>query len=279
MDKIAWRSDLKMLIENHHHHRFFRHGYCFLPTHRLFTPRSYICLSLRKGEKKKFCRDVKNKQSGISCSGDETIGFIEQGNMILVPVVTTPHGHTSPLFNWLSHGHNTELHQIFRDRPDANICEESVRSTKVPHNMLDRANFIWQTTFIAPWNLWRLMQSNGPTHPFRPVLWIDHVDLDSPALTQNQNTQPSPHTRIHPHHPDDDTVSMASVTTASSLSIIMEDKHHSPLPPTPTMGCSTCLKTLLANILVLLEVCHPTLDTYHNRETQPIDSLVTAGDI
>ena len=61
--------------------------------------------------------------------------------MVLVPAATTPHGRTSPLFNRLLYGHNTEPHPIFRDRPNANICEESARSTKVPHNMVGRTSF------------------------------------------------------------------------------------------------------------------------------------------
>ena len=42
--------------------------------------------------------------------------------------------------------YSREPHRIFRDRPNATICEESARSTKVPHNMLGRANFIWRIT-------------------------------------------------------------------------------------------------------------------------------------
>ena len=37
---------------------------------------------------------------------------------------------------------DTEPHGIFGGRPNTNICEESAQSTKVPHNILGRANFI-----------------------------------------------------------------------------------------------------------------------------------------
>ena len=72
------------------------------------------------------------------------MGLIERDKAILVPaaITITPHGHTSPLFSRLLYGHDTKLRWISRDRPNTNICEESARSTKVPHNMLGMTNFI-----------------------------------------------------------------------------------------------------------------------------------------
>ena len=96
-----------------------------------------LFLRLREGEEKKFCRDGKrDKENDISYSGDEIMGIIERDNMVLVPATFTPHGHTGPLFNRLIHGHNTEPLRIFRNRPNANICEDSARSFRVPHDML-----------------------------------------------------------------------------------------------------------------------------------------------
>ena len=134
LDEDVWRSDLKML----------RIDITIVPpTTELKSSISQtarfkeLFLRLREGEEKKFCRDGKrDKENDISYSGDEIMGIIERDNMVLVPATFTPHGHTGPLFNRLIHGHNTEPLRIFRNRPNANICEDSARSFRVPHDML-----------------------------------------------------------------------------------------------------------------------------------------------
>ena len=101
----------------------------------------------REGKKKKFCRDGKtDEQNVISYSGDEIMGLIEQDTMVLVPAVITPHDHTSCLLSRLLYGHGIEPHRIFRDRRNTNICEDSTRNTKVPHNILGETNSIWQAS-------------------------------------------------------------------------------------------------------------------------------------
>ena len=45
---------------------------------------------LREGEKKKFRPDGKtDKESGISYSGDEIMGFVERDTMVLIPAAVT----------------------------------------------------------------------------------------------------------------------------------------------------------------------------------------------
>ena len=109
-----------------------------------------IFLRLKESEKKKFCCDGKvDKQSGISYSGDKIIGLIERCNMKLVPTAITPHGHTSLLFITLLYEHDTEPHRLFRDRPNANICEASARSTRVSHNILGKETLYGELPILA----------------------------------------------------------------------------------------------------------------------------------
>ena len=49
-------------------------------------------------------------------------------------------------FNRLMYGHDTEPHQTFENRPNANICEDSTQSSRVPHDILGRSNHIWRTS-------------------------------------------------------------------------------------------------------------------------------------
>ena len=77
-----------------------------------------------------------DKENVISYSGDDIVGLIERDNVVLIPAAFSPHGHTGPLFNRLIYGHGTEPHRIFTNRPNANICEGSARSSRVPHDIL-----------------------------------------------------------------------------------------------------------------------------------------------
>ena len=109
-----------------------------------------LFLRLKEGQKKKFCCDGKiDKQSGISYSSDKIIGLIERGSMVLVPAAITPHGHTSLLFITLLYEHDTEPHRLFRDRPNANICEASARSTRVSHNILGKETLYGELPILA----------------------------------------------------------------------------------------------------------------------------------
>ena len=118
------------------------------------------------------------------------MGLIERSNVVLVPATVTPHGHTSPLFNRLLYGHHTGSHQVFRNRPNTNICEESVQSTKVPPAMLGRANFvIWQTTHPKEFFGGSTKQWTHIPITTSPLGWSWHSDL--PAST--------PMTTLSPH--------------------------------------------------------------------------------
>ena len=64
----------------------------------------------------------------------------EGESMILIPASITPHCHTGALFDELLYGHDTESHDLFKDRSNDQICDNLSRSTHVPKNTLDRAN-------------------------------------------------------------------------------------------------------------------------------------------
>ena len=171
------------------------------------------------------------------------MGLIERSNVVLVPATVTPHGHTSPLFNRLLYGHHTDSHQVFRNRPNANICEESVQSTKVPHAMLGRANFvIWQTTHPKEFFGGSYKAMNPHTHYNQSFGLI--MTLRSTRINPDDHT-------ISPRH-----LSLQLSPCSSSWKTNLLSRYHT----TPPMGCPTCPKTLLTNMLVLLEVYHPTRD-------------------
>ena len=116
-----------------------------------------------RGEKKKFCHDGKtDKENGISYSGDESMGLIERDNIVLIPDVVTPHGHTGPLSNRFLYEHDAEPRQIFKNRPNANTCEDSARSSNISHNMLG-ANHIWRASHPHEFYGRSCLQNNGST--------------------------------------------------------------------------------------------------------------------
>jgi hypothetical protein len=213
LDKDAWRSDLKMLGLD----------ITMVPPAKELTSSSSnsqtarskeLYMRLREGEKKKFCRDSKtDKQTGIAYSGDEIMRLMERDNLALIPVAITPHGHTSPLFNRLLYGHDTEPHTTFKDKPYANMCEESARSTKVPHNMLGRANFIWRTAHPQEFYGGSYKARDPRTHFDQSLGLIMSTSIASHLLRAHKRVRTLQPTRINP---DDDTVSTTSVTTASS---------------------------------------------------------------
>ena len=145
LDEDAWRSDWNMLEIYITIVPPQQNSLLLLPYPRLLASKNY-CLRLREEEKKKFCRDGKtDKHSGIFiCSGDEIMGRIERDNVVLIPTAATLHGHNSPLFNRLLYRHDTETHRVFKDRPNANICEDLERSTRTPHAILEWVNSIWR---------------------------------------------------------------------------------------------------------------------------------------
>ena len=125
-----------------------------------------LFLHLREGEKKKFCHDGKtDKETGISYSSDEIMGLIERDNMVLIPAAFSPHDHTGLLFNRLMYGHDTEPRQTFKNKPNANTCEDSARSSRVPHDICIRKGKPRLEGITSSRILWRILQVNGPTHP------------------------------------------------------------------------------------------------------------------
>ena len=144
LDKYAWRTNLKMIEID----------ITIVPPATTFNsaPSQAACskellFCLREGKKKMFCHKGKtDKESGISYNGDEIMSLIGRNNMILIPASITPHGHTGPLLNRFLYDHNTTPHNMYKNRPNDQRCEESARSTKAPHDILGRANQIWRNT-------------------------------------------------------------------------------------------------------------------------------------
>ena len=200
--------------------------------------------------------------------------LMERDNLALIPVAVTPHGHTSPLFNRLLYGNDTELHKTFRDRPNANICEESARSTKVPHNMLGRANFIWRTTHTQEFFRGSHKAMDPRTHFNQSFGLIMSTSIASHLLRAHKRVRTLQPIRTNP---DNDTVSTTSVTTASSSPTITEQEPRSPVTHNATKGPHNLSQDTLGEH-VASPSSPPSHAQHHKRDTQPIDFLMTAGD-
>ena len=200
--------------------------------------------------------------------------LIERDNMVLVPAAITPHDHTSPLFNRLLYGNDTEPHKTFRDRPNANMCEESARSTKVPHNMLGRANFIWRTTHPQEFFGGSYKAMDPRTHFDQSFGLIMSTSIASHLLRAHKRVRTLQPIRTNP---DDDTVSTTSVTTTSSSPTIMEQEPRSPVTHNTTKGLHNLSQDTLEEHFDSPGSL-PSQAQHHKRDTQPMDFLVTAGD-
>ena len=146
IDEEVWRTYRLGDVRNKHHYTAARNRTFLFSLLLPCFSITGIVLASAKREEEVYREDETDKEKGISYSGDEIMSFIERDNIVLIQAAVTPHGQTSPLFSRLLYlyGHGTESH--FRDRPNANICKASARSTKVPHNILGRANHIWTAT-------------------------------------------------------------------------------------------------------------------------------------
>ena len=269
LDEDAWRSDLKMLGLD----------ITMVPpakeltssTSNSQTARSKeLYMRLREGEKKKFCRDGKtDKRTGVTYSGEEIMHLMERDNLALIPVAVTPHGHTSPLFNRLLYGHDTEPHTTFKNKPCANTCEESARSTKVPHNMLGRANYIWRTTHPQEFYGGSYKAMDPRTHFDQTLGLIMSTSITSHLLRAHKRVRTLQPTRMTP---DDDTVSTTSVTTATTSPTHTEQE-----PRSTTEGQHNPSQDTLGEHFPSPSN-PPSYAQHHKRDTQPMDFLVTTGE-
>ena len=113
-------------------------------------------LRLRHGEKMKFARarGSTNPFTKQSFSADQIIGEIVNNNNSFVPIAIGPHGEIGSLFRRFLQGDNAlELPSFNQDRPNAKIAAERAISSRMPYNILDKANKNWMTsnnnTFFA----------------------------------------------------------------------------------------------------------------------------------
>ena len=169
---------------------------------------------------------------------------------------------------------DTEPHKTFRDRPNANICEESGRSTNVPHNMLGRTNFIWRTTHPQEFFGGSHKAMDPRTHFDQSFGLIMSTSIASHLFRAHKRVR-----TLQPicTNPDDDTVSTTSVTTASSSPTITEHEPRSPVAHNATDGLHNLSQDTLGEHFGSPGGL-PSHAQHHNRDTQPMDFLVTAGD-
>ena len=66
--------------------------------------------------------------------------------MALVLAAVTQYGHTEHLFNRFLYGSDVDPHSTFKNKPHAQECERTARSTSVLHGILPRANHVWRLT-------------------------------------------------------------------------------------------------------------------------------------
>ena len=106
------------------------------------------------------------------------MGLIERDNMVLIPVSITPHGHAGPLFIKFFYGHGKEPHDpVFRDRPNGQISEESVRFANVysPQDLGQSKPYVKDQS--ASRVLWRLSQGHGSTYSLWSIPQLDNIGI------------------------------------------------------------------------------------------------------
>ena len=182
------------------------------------------------------------------------MGLIERVNMVLISAAVTPHSHTSPLFNRLLYGHDTEPHRIFKDGPNATICEDSAQNTRVPHDMSGRAKSIWRASHPREFYGDPYKTLDSRTHFNQSFGLIMPTTIASHLIRVHIRVRTVQTTRTNF---DDDTTSTASGTTTASLPIIMEEQPLSPSPNNTNDGPLNFPKTLLVNTFVVPKVWYP----------------------
>ena len=174
----------------------------------------------------KFSRHGKtDKENGISYSGDEIMGLIERDNMALTPASFSPHSHTGLLLNRLMHGHDTKLHRTFKNRPNTNTCEDSARSSRVPHDTLGRANYVWRTSHPHEFYGGSYKSMDLRTHFDQSLGLVMSTAISSHLLRAHKRIRTARTVRTSL---DDDTALTASASATTFAPIATEER-----PPPP----------------------------------------------
>ena len=154
--------------------------------------------------------------------------MMTRDNMVLIPTAITPHGHTSPLFNRFMYGDDTKPHPTFKDRPNANICDERARNSKVPHDILGRANYIWRTKHPKEFYGGSYKAMNPRTHFDQSFRLVISTSIASHLLKAHKRVCTLQPTRINP---DDDTATTVTASTTSLFSTNTDSEHPSQTTP------------------------------------------------
>ena len=103
-------------------------------------------MRLQDGEQKKFCRDAyTNQDTGVTLTGDETIGEILLTNSALIPFTVTEFGQLGSLARRFLYGSDAmALPEFDEQHVNAKAAAQLARSKKVPRGILPRANAIWR---------------------------------------------------------------------------------------------------------------------------------------
>ena len=172
------------------------------------------------------------------------------------------------------YGYDTEPHRIFRNRPNANICEGSAQNSRVPNDMLGIANHIWRATH--PHKLYgagSYKQMVRRTHFDQSLGLVMSTAIVSHLLRARKRTCTV--STICTNF-DDDTASTASTTTTTFLPIIVEERPVlSPLDNTNVGTLNLSQETLSEHFCDAGGLTSHA--QRHNCEMQPMDTLVTDG--
>ena len=199
--------------------------------------------------------------------------MITRDNMVPIATVVTPHRHTSPLFNRLMYGRDTKPHPAFKDRPNPNICEEWARSTRVPHNMLGRANYIWRTKHPKEFYGGSYKAMNPRTHFDQSFRLVISTSIASHLLKAHKRVCTLQPTRINP---DEDTATTVTASTTSSISTNTDSKYFSQTTPNAVAKPQNLSQDTLGEHFSPPrgQISHV---RHHNRVTHSMDVPMTAG--
>ena len=170
---------------------------------------------------------------------------------------------------------DTEPRRTFKNRPNANTCEDSARSSRVSHDMLGRANHVWRASHPHEFYEGSYKSMDPYTHFDQSLGLVISIAIASHLLRGCTN-ESARHAQIAPASmmiPPQPSRRLQQPSCPSGRRNVLLLRHRL----TQMMGLPTYPRRLSVSIFATLTVQHPTRNITTVKCSQWICTLVNAG--